>query len=172
MPDSYIDDTNSDFAVTPRDVNTGGARGNKNNPLGKNLYSTVLKYPLDLLDANGHYMIFNVYARTNDEKELPSTDLNVTNRALGTYNNSFTSYDTGSFESLYQLKYLDISNNELSSQALEQIIEDLYSNYTTTPRGGVTVNIKNSMTSGATLPETSLETIVLLRAKGWTVILQ
>ena len=88
------------------------------------------------------------------------------------YNNSFTSYDTGSFESLYQLKYLDISNNELSSQALEQIIEDLYSNYTTTPRGGVTVNIKNSMTSGATLPETSLETIVLLRAKGWTIILQ
>ena len=88
------------------------------------------------------------------------------------YNNSFTSYKTGAFESLYQLKYLDISNNSLSSQALEQIIEDLYSNYTTTPRGGVTVNIKNSMISGATLPESSLETIVLLRAKGWTIILQ
>ena len=88
------------------------------------------------------------------------------------YNNSFTSYDTGSFASLYQLKYLDISNNELSSQALEQIIEDLYSNYTTTPRGGVTVNLKNSMQTGASLPETSLETIVILRSKGWTVILQ
>ena len=88
------------------------------------------------------------------------------------YNNAFTSYDTGSFASLYQLKYLDISNNSLSAQALEQIIEDLYSNYTTTPRGGVTVNIKNSMISGASLPETALETIVLLRANGWTVILQ
>jgi len=88
------------------------------------------------------------------------------------YNNSFTSYDTGSFASLYQLKYLDISNNNLSAQALEQIIDDLYSNYSTTPRGGVTVNIKNAMISGATLPETALETIVILRSVGWTVILQ
>ena len=88
------------------------------------------------------------------------------------YNNSFTSYKTGSFESLPRLKYLDISNNNLSSQALEQIITDLYKNYTDTPRGGVTVNVKNSMISGATLPEETLELIVLLRAKGWTVILQ
>jgi len=88
------------------------------------------------------------------------------------YNNAFTSYETGAFESLYQLKYLDISNNSLSAQALEQIVEDLYSNYTTTPRGGVTVNLKNAMQTGASLPETSLETIVLLRAKGWTIILQ
>ena len=88
------------------------------------------------------------------------------------YNNSFTSYKTGSFESLPRLKYLDISNNNLSSQALEQIIIDLYQNYTDTPRGGVTVNVKNSMISGATLPEETLELIILLRAKGWTVILQ
>ena len=32
--------------------------------------------------------------------------------------------------------------------------------------------IKNAMQTGASLPETSLETIVLLRAQGWTVILQ
>ena len=88
------------------------------------------------------------------------------------YNNSFTSYKTGAFESLPRLKYLDISNNNLSSQALEQIIIDLYQNYTDTPRGGVTVNVKNSMISGATLPEETLELIILLRAKGWTVILQ
>ena len=88
------------------------------------------------------------------------------------YNNSFTSYKTGAFESLYQLKYLDISNNSLSSQALEQIVDDLYSNYTTTPRGGVTINLKNAMQTGASLPETALETIILLRAQGWTVILQ
>ena len=91
---------------------------------------------------------------------------------LTLYNNSFTSYKSGSFESLYQLKYLDISNNQLSSTALEQIIEDLYTNYTTTPRGGVTVNVKNALTSGATLPETTLDIIVLLRAQSWTIILQ
>ena len=88
------------------------------------------------------------------------------------YNNAFTSYDTGAFASLYQLKYLDISNNSLSAQALEQPVEDLYTNYTTTPRGGVTVNLKNSMITGASLPETTLDTIILLRAQGWTVILQ
>ena len=88
------------------------------------------------------------------------------------YNNAFTSYETGAFESLYQLKYLDISNNSLSAQALEQIIDDLYSNYSTTPRGGVTINLKNAMQTGASLPETALETIILLRAQGWTVILQ
>ena len=71
-----------------------------------------------------------------------------------------------------QLKYLDLSNNSLSAQALEQAVEDLYTNYTTTPRGGVTVNLKNSMVTGASLPETTLDTIILLRASGWTVILQ
>ena len=91
---------------------------------------------------------------------------------LTLYNNSFTSYKSGSFASLYQLKYLDLSNNNLSSTALEQIIEDLYTNYTTTPRGGVTVNVKNALTSGATLPETTLDLIVILKAKSWTIILQ
>ena len=88
------------------------------------------------------------------------------------YNNSFSSYKTGSFEKLSRLRYLDISNNNLSSQALEQIISDLYKNYTDTPRGGVTVNIKNAIISGATLPEESLELIVILRSKGWTIVLQ
>jgi len=83
---------NSDFSVSAKDLNTGGATSNKNTPLGKNLHSSVLKYPLDLLDANGHYMIFNVYARTNNEQELPGTDLNLASNAkLGAYNNSFTS---------------------------------------------------------------------------------
>ena len=63
---------------------------------------------------------------------------------------------------LYKFKYLK----------LEQIIEDLYSNYTTTPRGGVTINVKNAMVSGASLPDETLELIVLLRARSWTIILQ
>ena len=88
------------------------------------------------------------------------------------YNNAFTSYKSGSFILLPQLKYLDISNNSLSSQALEKIIEDLFKNYTNAERSGVTVNLKNSMVSGASLPDESLEIIVILRSKGWTVILQ
>ena len=88
------------------------------------------------------------------------------------YNNSFTSYESGSFESLSNLKYLDISNNQLSSTALEQIILDLYTNYTDTPRRGVTINIKNAMASGNTLEESTLENITILRSKGWTIIIQ
>ena len=88
------------------------------------------------------------------------------------YNNAFTGYKTKSFESLDQLKYLDLSNNNLSAQALEKIIADLYQNYTDAPRGGVTINVKNAMVSGASISEESLELVVLLRSKGWTVILQ
>ena len=88
------------------------------------------------------------------------------------YNNAFTDYKAGSFISLPQLKYLDLSNNNLSSTALEKIIADLYQNYTDAPRGGVTVNVKNAMVSGATLPDETLDLIVILRSKGWTIILQ
>ena len=87
------------------------------------------------------------------------------------YNNAFTGYKAESFTKLSQLKYLDLSNNNLSAQALEQMITDLYQNYKDFPRSGVTVNVKNAMASGATLSEESLELVVLLRGKGWTIIL-
>ena len=88
------------------------------------------------------------------------------------YNNAFSSYKKGSFESLAQLKYLDISNNSLQTTSVEQIVEDLYTNYTNAPRGGVTINLKNSLKTGATFSEDTLDTIILLQAKGWTVIIQ
>ncbi len=87
------------------------------------------------------------------------------------YNNSFTSYKSGSFASLYKLNQLDISNNNLSVTGLEQIMEDLYKNYTETPRGGVKINIKNALGAGLTINEEILETITLLKVAGWTVTL-
>ena len=87
------------------------------------------------------------------------------------FNNSFTSYKSGSFASLYKLNQLDISNNNLSVTGLEQIMEDLYKNYTETPRGGVKINIKNALGAGLTINEQILETITLLRAASWTVTL-
>ena len=68
--------------------------------------------------------------------------------------------------------YLDISNNNLQTTSVEQIVEDLYTNYTNAPRGGVTVNLKNSLKSGATFSEDTLDTIILLQAQSWTVIIQ
>ena len=55
---------------------------NKTNP--------VLKYPLDVGNKNGHYMIFNIYARTDSESDLPADDANVSGN-LGTYDANFTS---------------------------------------------------------------------------------
>jgi len=55
-----------------------------------NLHGKILKYPLDLENANGHYMIFNVYARTENDRELPAIDQNISNDTLQAYNNSFT----------------------------------------------------------------------------------
>ena len=37
----------------------------------------ILKYPLDVGSKNGHYMIFNIYARTDDESDLPADYTNV-----------------------------------------------------------------------------------------------
>ena len=50
----------------------------------------VLKYPLDVGAKNGHYMIFNIYARTDSESDLPADDSNVSGN-LGTYDAKFTS---------------------------------------------------------------------------------
>tara|TARA_Y100001937_G_scaffold116085_1_gene167626 strand:- start:418 stop:1470 length:1053 start_codon:yes stop_codon:yes gene_type:complete len=63
-----------------------------------NKEKSVLKYPLDLESANGHYMIFNIHARTDSPSDLPSADVNIANDNLGTYNDTFTSerfFDSG-----------------------------------------------------------------------------
>ena len=63
-----------------------------------NTEKSVLKYPLDLESANGHYMIFNIHARTDSASDLPSNDINISNDSLGTYNNTFSSerfFDSG-----------------------------------------------------------------------------
>lgn len=63
-------------------------------PLSKSLFrgNPVRKYPLDLESANGHYMVFNIHARIDQEKDMPATDLNLTkeNFESGIYNDTFT----------------------------------------------------------------------------------
>jgi hypothetical protein len=85
------------------------------------------------------------------------------------FNNQLSTYYSGSFSQLYILRYLDLSNNSLSEQALNSIIDDLYTNYTAVKRGGVTVNIKNQ-TGGAIPTGTALEKVVILRSKGWSIV--
>jgi Leucine-rich repeat (LRR) protein len=83
------------------------------------------------------------------------------------FNNKFTTYKSGAFSSLYRLRYLDLANNLLSQQAINSIISDLYTNYNSINRSGVTINLRgNAAPSG-----TSLDYIDILRSKGWSIAL-
>jgi len=78
---------------------TGGAHLNQKNAknaetdsvsMPANLFGRTLKYPLDLENAQGHYMIFNVLTRENQQVASDIVDLNISHDELQTYNNTFT----------------------------------------------------------------------------------
>ena len=82
------------------------------------------------------------------------------------FNNQFTKYEVGGFSSNYKLRYLDLSGNSLTQQAVNQIISDLYDNYNAVNRSGVTVNLRgNSIPSGD-----ALDYVEILRSKGWSIV--
>jgi hypothetical protein len=83
------------------------------------------------------------------------------------FNNQFTNYTSGSFSQLYRIRYLDLSNNQLTQQAVNSIISDLYDNYTTVNRSSVTINLRgNSLPSGQDI----LDKVDFLRSKGWSLV--
>jgi hypothetical protein len=84
------------------------------------------------------------------------------------FNNQLTSYKSGSFSSLYRLRYLDLSNNSLSQQAINSIISDLYANYTSSNRGGVTINLRGNVAPNGDVIN---DYISILRSKGWSIAL-
>ncbi len=81
------------------------------------------------------------------------------------FNNQFTSYEPGAFSKIYRINYIDISSNNLSQQSVNLIINDLFENYNTVNRGGVTVNLRgNALPSGD-----ALDKIEFLISKGWSI---
>lgn len=108
------------------------------------------------------------YAQSNKlSGEMPSFAgcPNLLNLIL--FNNSLTDYKTGGLATNYKLRYLDLSGNLLTGQAVNQIIADLLLNYNTVNRGGVTVNLRggNALPSGV-----ALDSIDILRSKGWSIV--
>ena len=82
------------------------------------------------------------------------------------FNNKFNSYTSGSFADLRRIKYIDLANNDLSQQAVNSIIDDMYLNYQTYGSGRrITVNLRGNSTPG----EEAIEIILLLRQSGWTI---
>ena len=81
-------------------------------------------------------------------------------------NNLFDSYTKGSFAPLTSLRRLDLSNNSnLSESSVNDIIDDMYQNYQTKPRSGVSVNVRNT----AIPTGDAIEQIEFLRSKGWNI---
>ena len=95
-------------------------------------------------------------------------------RYLAMYNNNFTSYKLGAFKDLNRVRYIDCSLNNLTQTSVNDIVDDLYDNYTAVPRGGVTINIKNNVGIGASLPtipsEDQIDKINILKTKGWNFV--
>jgi Leucine-rich repeat (LRR) protein len=83
------------------------------------------------------------------------------------FNNLLTNYKTGALATNYNLRYLDLSGNLLTGQAVNQIIADLLVNYNTVNRGGVTINLRggNALPTGE-----ALDSIDILRSKGWSIV--
>ena len=82
------------------------------------------------------------------------------------FNNKFSSYTSGSFVDLRRIKYIDLANNDLSQQAVNSIVADMYLNYQTYGGGRrITLNLRGNATPG----EEAIETILLLRQRGWTI---
>ena len=98
-----------------------------------------------------------------------STCPNLTNLVL--YNNQLTSYKIGSFEKIYQIKFLELSNNRLSQTAQDDIIFDLHKNWESF-KGIANVNLKGNKNESGSLVSPSdeaKEKAKILVANGWTI---
>ena len=83
------------------------------------------------------------------------------------FNNQFTTYKSGSFKSITQIRYLDLGNNSLTQTSVNQIISDLYDNYLTAPRRSVTIQLSGG--SNAAPSGNSLDLVTILESNGWDI---
>ena len=83
------------------------------------------------------------------------------------FNNQFDSYKPGAFAKNYRIRYIDISNNNLNQTAVDQLLSDLFDNWSDYNRGGVTINLRGNDTPS----EEGLENVTILRSKGWSITL-
>ena len=93
-------------------------------------------------------------------------------RQISLTNNKLTGYVLGSFVNLTQIKNIDLSFNNLSQTALDNILIDLEKNYDAANRGGVTINIKSQGSKGDITPTPNgagMKAAQRLALKGWSI---
>ena len=83
------------------------------------------------------------------------------------YNNQLTTYKSGSFKSITQIRYIDLGNNSLTQTSVNQIISDLYDNYLTAPRGNVVINLVGPSNAAPSGP--ALDLVTILESNNWDI---
>ena len=115
-------------------------------------------------------IIYYFYAHNNRlTGSLPNFSGAPNIRYIILFNNNLTGYVGGALTGVLRMNYLDLSNNDFVQSALNQLIDDLYTNYQTSPRGGVTINLKNIRNNGVLVipSEEQLDKVDQLRNAGW-----
>jgi len=124
-------------------------------------------------EPNNLTNLWYYYAHNNQLKgEIPDFTTCTNLRYLTLYNNQLTAYKLGSFKSLYRIRYFDLSNNNLNQTTQDNIIFDLYDNWNSIKRGGVTVNLrgnKNSVGVNETPSDEAKEKALILVQNGWNI---
>jgi Leucine-rich repeat (LRR) protein len=86
--------------------------------------------------------LLRLYAGYNQISGTIPTFANCSNiQYLALENNSITNFARGTVDQCTRLRFLDLSNNNLSESSAINIISDLVDNYTNNPRSGVVVNL-------------------------------
>ena len=131
---------------------------------------------LTRINAPGALPALATYQAQNNSINDQVPDFSSCNnlRSLVLNNNKFYSYKIGAVAKNYKLNYLDLSFNNLSSTALDNILVDLLANWTSINRGRVTINLKNqTSTSNNSITmfpsETGYAAARTLVSKGWTI---
>ena len=91
---------------------------------------------------------------------------------LTLYSNKFSSYTPGAIVENYNLRLFDVSANRLSVVSLNNIINDLYTNYENSSGSRrVVVNLRSQDGGAEPTGEDILAKIDFLRGKGWTILI-
>jgi Leucine-rich repeat (LRR) protein len=131
---------------------------------------------LTRINAPGSLPALVTYQAQNNSIEDQVPDFSGCNnlRSLVLNNNKFYSYKIGAVAKNYKLNYLDLSFNNLSSTALDNILVDLLANWTSINRGRVTINLKNQTSASnnniTMFPsQTGYAAARVLVSKGWSI---
>ena len=96
-------------------------------------------------------------------------------KSLSLDNNQLTSYTPGAFTDITSVDFINLKSNKLSQTDLNNILEDLHTNYKNSNRSGVSINLKNQIRTDAsgsfqvTPSETGFVFARILETKGWTI---